>query len=85
VPPEEHYLDLRNILGNRSLTRVLSKYKTRTATEEDNHISLLCDEFRIHFLLFLLKDETTYTIVNKPNKPTGGKSACKSKRGKSAK
>ena len=99
IPTEDKYLNLR---GDRKFERVLNKYRFKTSAAEaplnkyihtnykyDNYISLLCDEDRIHFLLFLLKEEATnYLVVDKPRggaKPKRPKTAGKPKRAKTAK
>ena len=106
LPVKEEYLELRRGQNITKFARVLNKYRFKTSEEAakagisgkkyihtdeyDNYISLLCDENRTHYLLFLLKSETEYLVVDKPNpKPKGGKSkkgktAGKTKKGKTA-
>lgn len=83
VPSEDKYPDLRTFTddkGNRTFERVLNKYRFKASgaaqrnkyihtDKYDNYISLLCDNDRTHYLLFLLKDDTNYLVVDKP---TGG-------------
>jgi hypothetical protein len=81
IPTEDKYLNLRE---DRKFTRVLNKYRFKTSVADaplnkyihtdykyDNYISLLCDEDRLHFLLFLLEEELKYQLVDKPKR--GGK------------
>jgi hypothetical protein len=82
IPREDEYPDLRTLTdkGTRTFERVLNKYVFKTSyratgknyihtDKYDNYISLLCDNNRTHYLLFLLKNDTNYAIVDKP---TGG-------------
>jgi hypothetical protein len=47
---------------------------------------LLCDEDRLHFLLFLLEEELKYELVNKPKQEPkrGGRPKTATKRPKTA-
>jgi hypothetical protein len=69
------YQDLR---ATNIFERVLNKYRFKTLPDGkyihkddkyDNYISLLCDTIRTHYLLFLLKREFKYAVVDNP---TGG-------------
>ena len=103
VPSEDKYPDLRTLIddkNNKKFERVLNKYRFKasgaaqsnkyihTDYKYDNYISLLCDEDRLHYLLFLLKDDTNnYLVVDKPRgggKPKRPKTAAKPKRPKTA-
>jgi hypothetical protein len=82
------YQDLR---ATTIFDRVLNKYRFKTLPngkyihkddKYDNYISLLCDQNRTHYLLFLLKSELKYDVVDKPTgggKPKRPKTAAKSK------
>lgn len=81
------YPDLR---ATNTFERVLNKYRFKTLPngkyihkddKYDNYISLLCDTVRTHYLLFLLKDDTNYKIVDKPR---GGAKPKRPKRPKPA-
>jgi hypothetical protein len=92
------YQDLR---ATNIFERVLNKYRFKTLPDGkyihkddkyDNYISLLCDTIRTHYLLFLLKREFKYAVVDnptgggKPKRPkTKTKTAAKSKRTKTTK
>ena len=101
VPSEDKYPDLRTLIddkNNKKFERVLNKYRFKASgaaqsnkyihtDNYDNYISLLCDEDRIHYLLFLLEEECKYDVVDlsrgggKPKRP---KTAAKPKRPKTA-
>lgn len=100
------YQDLRAI---NIFERVLNKYRFKTLPDGkyihtddkyDNYISLLCDNNRTHYLLFLLKKEFKYDVfglsrgggkpkrpktVSKSKSPSKPKTAAKPKRPKTAK
>ena len=100
VPRKDEYPDLRTFTddkGNRTFERVLNKYRFKASgaaqsnkyihtDNYDNYISLLCDNNRTHYLLFLLKKEIKYDVFGlsrgggKPKRP---KTVSKSKRPKS--
>lgn len=111
VPRKDEYPDLRTFTddkGNRTFERVLNKYRFKASgaaqsnkyihtDNYDNYISLLCDNNRTHYLLFLLKKEIKYDVfglsrgggkpkrpktVSKPKRP---KTVAKPKRPKTAK
>ena len=114
VPRKDEYPDLRTFTdekGNRTFERVLNKYRFKAsgATQSnkyihtdkyDNYISLLCDNNRTHYLLFLLKKEIKYDVfglsrgggkpkrpktVSKSKSPSKPKTVSKPKRPKTAK
>ena len=99
------YQDLR---ATNIFDRVLNKYRFKTLPDGkyihtdnyDNYISLLCDNNRTHYLLFLLKKEIKYDVfglsrgggkpkrpktVSKSKSPSKPKSVAKPKRPKTAK
>ena len=99
------YQDLR---ATNIFDRVLNKYRFKTLPDGkyihtdnyDNYISLLCDNNRTHYLLFLLKKEIKYDVfglsrgggkpkrpktVSKSKSPSKPKTVAKPKRPKTAK
>jgi hypothetical protein len=74
--------EYQNLRATTIFDRVLNKYRFKTLPngkyihkddKYDNYISLLCDQNRTHYLLFLLKSELKYDVVDKPTGGGGGK------------